>query len=105
MRDPKQRLGSGESDAGEIKSHVFFQGLDWDLLYRGDIPPPWAPKFAGSLDTSQFDQEFTSIDPIGVCLNELVLWCMVFGVLPAVYMHDALALMSDYCLSLLDSVS
>ena len=65
VRDPKQRLGSGESDAGEIKSHVFFQGLDWDLLYRGDIPPPWTPKFAGSLDTSQFDQEFTSIDPIG----------------------------------------
>lgn len=72
VRDPKQRLGSGESDAGEIKSHVFFNGLDWDLLYRGDIPPPWAPKFAGSLDTSQFDQEFTSIDPIGTTKRYLL---------------------------------
>eukprot|EP00604_Paraphysomonas_vestita_P003345 CAMPEP_0174818012 /NCGR_PEP_ID=MMETSP1107-20130205/604_1 /TAXON_ID=36770 /ORGANISM="Paraphysomonas vestita, Strain GFlagA" /LENGTH=137 /DNA_ID=CAMNT_0016029297 /DNA_START=1356 /DNA_END=1769 /DNA_ORIENTATION=- len=64
VRDPQKRLGSGETDALEIKSHIFFQGLDWDLLYNGHIPPPWAPKFAGSLDTSQFDQEFTSIEPI-----------------------------------------
>jgi serine/threonine protein kinase len=65
VRDPQKRLGSGESDAAEIKSHGFFYGLDWNLLYNGHIPPPWAPKFSGSLDTSQFDQEFTSIDPIG----------------------------------------
>lgn len=74
VRDPQKRLGSGESDAAEIKSHEFFSGLDWNLLYHGHIPPPWAPKFAGSLDTSQFDQEFTSIDPIGrVTLSSLSL--------------------------------
>ncbi len=65
VRDPQKRLGSGDTDAAEIKSHGFFYGLDWDLLYNGHIPPPWAPKFAGSLDTSQFDQEFTSIEPVG----------------------------------------
>jgi serine/threonine protein kinase len=66
VRDPKKRLGSGDTDAAEIKCHPFFSGLNWDLLYAGSIPPPWAPKFAGSLDTSQFDQEFTSIEPVGM---------------------------------------
>jgi len=64
VRDPKKRLGSGEADAAEIKAHGFFYGLDWERLYNGSIPPPWTPKFSGSLDTSLFDQEFTSIEPI-----------------------------------------
>mmetsp|Transcript_26895 Transcript_26895/g.39844 ORF Transcript_26895/g.39844 Transcript_26895/m.39844 type:complete len:570 (+) Transcript_26895:148-1857(+) len=64
VRDPKKRLGSGEADAGEIKAHGFFYGLDWDRLYSGNISPPWQPKFSGSLDTSLFDQEFTSIEPV-----------------------------------------
>lgn len=28
--------------------------------------PPWVPTVVGSLDTSQFDQEFTSMMPIGI---------------------------------------
>jgi hypothetical protein len=29
------------------------------------MTPPWVPTIAGSLDTSQFDEEFTSMLPIG----------------------------------------
>ena len=65
VRDPKNRLGSGEKDANEVKEHAFFRGLDWALLESGAMPPPWTPLVAGSLDTSQFDQEFTSMMPIG----------------------------------------
>jgi len=58
-------LGSGDSDASEIKEHPFFVGMDWAALEAGRIAPPWTPLVAGSLDTSQFDQEFTSMMPIG----------------------------------------
>ncbi len=64
MRDPKLRLGSGERDAAELKAHPFFADVDWETLSRGQVVPPWAPAVAGSLDTSQFDQEFTSMLPI-----------------------------------------
>ncbi len=64
VRDPKARLGSGELDAQEIKRHAFFQHLNWAELATGKMPPPWVPRIAGSLDTSQFDQEFTSMLPI-----------------------------------------
>jgi serine/threonine protein kinase len=29
-RDPDRRLGSGKGDAYEIRSHPFFDGLNWD---------------------------------------------------------------------------
>lgn len=65
VRDPKLRLGSGDTDASEIKEHPFFIGTDWVALEAGQIVSPWTPLVAGSLDTSQFDQEFTSMMPIG----------------------------------------
>lgn len=65
VRDPKLRLGSGDGDAAEIKEHPFFVGTDWAALEAGQIVSPWTPLVAGSLDTSQFDQEFTSMMPIG----------------------------------------
>ncbi len=64
VRDPKLRLGSGERDAAELKEHPFFHDVDWSGLQAGSINPPWVPMVAGSLDTSQFDQEFTSMMPI-----------------------------------------
>jgi hypothetical protein len=58
------RLGSGERDAQEIKEHPFFHDVNWAALATGKLPPPWVPTIAGSLDTSQFDEEFTSMMPI-----------------------------------------
>lgn len=60
-RDPKKRLGSGDRDAQDIKCHQFFSEIVWEKLARGEIPPPWDPNINGSLDTSQFDNEFTSM--------------------------------------------
>lgn len=62
-RDPKVRLGSGDRDALELKEHAFFHAFDWTHLADGTLPPPWVPAVVGSLDTSQFDQEFTSMMP------------------------------------------
>ena len=63
-RDPKERLGSGEGDADELKVHPFFRGSDWAELAKGTMSPPWVPTVAGSLDTSQFDEEFTGMVPV-----------------------------------------
>ncbi|EGB10420.1 hypothetical protein AURANDRAFT_36757 [Aureococcus anophagefferens] len=60
-RDPAERLGSGPGDADEIKAHAFFARVDWDALLDGAVAPPWQPQVVGSLDTSQFDREFTSL--------------------------------------------
>ena len=60
-RDPTLRLGSGEKDAEDIKGHIFFKNIDWVKLKSGSMEPPWNPQISGSLDTSQFDREFTSM--------------------------------------------
>jgi serine/threonine protein kinase len=60
-KDPEKRLGSGKTDATEIKCHIFFEEIDWDKLARGEILPPWRPEISGNLDTSQFDKEFTNM--------------------------------------------
>ena len=64
VRDPIKRLGSGEGDADELKQHPYFADIDWKNLEKGNVPAPWTPTVYGSLDTSQFDQEFTSMNPI-----------------------------------------
>jgi serine/threonine protein kinase len=60
-KDPIRRLGSGPSDAEEIKSHGFYAEIDWVRLAAGEVTPPWRPNISGTLDTSQFDREFTSM--------------------------------------------
>lgn len=62
-RDPTRRLGAGEADAEEIKRHLFFKDVDWDLVYKRQIPPPYFPAIANATDTSNFDQEFTREQP------------------------------------------
>ena len=63
-RDPQERLGSGEGDANELKAHPFFRATDWAELSKGNISSPWVPTVSGSLDTSQFDEEFTGMMPV-----------------------------------------
>ncbi|CAM9566566.1 unnamed protein product, partial [Phaeothamnion confervicola] len=60
-RDPSKRLGSSDDDAEEVKRHPFFAGTDWPRVMRRGVAPPWEPTVVGSLDTSQFDREFTSM--------------------------------------------
>lgn len=43
VKDPRKRLGGGEDDAKELKSHAFFKNLDWTKLARKEIPAPFRP--------------------------------------------------------------
>jgi hypothetical protein len=39
---PKLRLGA-RGGIEDLKRHPFFDGLDWDKLYRKEIAPPFKP--------------------------------------------------------------
>jgi serine/threonine protein kinase len=60
-KDPVRRLGSGPTDAEEIKDKDFFAEINFEKLMNGEIAPPWKPNISGNTDTSQFDKEFTKM--------------------------------------------
>jgi len=60
QKEPTLRLGSSEADGNDIKSHAWFQPIDWAALDRREIKPSFVPSVASELDTSNFDDEFTS---------------------------------------------
>ncbi|SCU89987.1 LANO_0D07162g1_1 [Lachancea nothofagi CBS 11611] len=67
-RDPKRRLGFNGAD--EIKSHAFFSQLSWKRLWTKGYIPPYKPPVMSSLDTSNFDQEFTKELPVDSVVND-----------------------------------
>lgn len=62
-RDPAKRLGSGPTDAEEIKAHPFFNSVNFDDVLHKRIPPPYYPTITSAHDTSNFDTEFTREQP------------------------------------------
>ncbi|KAI6199587.1 Non-specific serine/threonine protein kinase [Aphelenchoides besseyi] len=67
IKDPNARLGGGIDDYKEIQIQSFFASVDWDKLYRKQIPPPFIPRLNGEMDTSYFDAEFTG-EAVQVCI-------------------------------------
>lgn len=60
-RDPQKRLGVVGRGFDEIKEHPFYEGLDWDALYKRQLDPPFKPKIAAM--TENFEKGFTSEPP------------------------------------------
>jgi len=58
-----KRLGCGPAGPAEIQGHPFFQGLDWQLLERRKLAPPFKPRLKSAVDTDNFDKDFTSEAP------------------------------------------
>jgi len=59
VRNPKDRLGSGDGDVEDVKKHAWFGGLVWDDLLAKKIAPRYIPKVRSEMDTSNFSTEFT----------------------------------------------
>lgn len=59
-RDPNARIGS-ERDAEELKTHAFFQSVNWADLLEKKLKPPFKPDVKEFTDTSNFDKEFTNM--------------------------------------------
>ncbi|KAK5849799.1 hypothetical protein PBY51_014104 [Eleginops maclovinus] len=62
-RNPGNRLGAGPDGVEEIKRHHFFSTIDWNKLFRREIPPPFKPASGRPDDTFYFDPEFTAKTP------------------------------------------
>jgi len=58
-KDPSKRFTNPEF----IKRHSFFEGIDWDALYRKKITPPFIPPVKSAVDISQIDPMFTEENP------------------------------------------
>eukprot|EP00794_Sanderia_malayensis_P015897 gene15897-17497_t len=63
-KKPDRRLGSSPRDAEDIKKQPFFRDLKWDDLLSRKIKPPFKPSVKHAEDVSNFDEEFTSEDPV-----------------------------------------
>ncbi|RCH80710.1 hypothetical protein CU098_003977 [Rhizopus stolonifer] len=61
-RDPTLRLGNRGTD--EIRFHPFFQSIDWIKLMSKQLQPPFKPSVESIYDTTNFDDEFTSEQPV-----------------------------------------
>jgi len=56
-RNPSKRLGAGAGGANEIKSHPFFQDVDWDQVAGRVVPMP-APRYT----YDQFKRQYESFN-------------------------------------------
>jgi serine/threonine protein kinase len=67
VKDPKARLGGGETDAEEIKNHPWFSDkyLDWDAIVSKTEKSPYVPNLQNDDDVDHFDEQFTKMDPHG----------------------------------------
>ncbi|WVO16092.1 hypothetical protein L204_103758 [Cryptococcus depauperatus] len=54
--DLTKRYGNLRAGSSDIFAHVWFAEVDWDKLYRREIPAPYVPKIDGEGDASQFDR-------------------------------------------------
>lgn len=64
QKNPEKRLGAGEQDAKEVKTHIFFQAVDWEALLSKKVKPPFVPLIKTPEDVSNFDEEFTHLKPV-----------------------------------------
>lgn len=57
-KDPLKRIGKNGS--GEVKSHPWFEKVNWNALANKSIKAPFVPILTSDADHSNFDEEFTT---------------------------------------------
>ncbi|XP_054895488.1 serine/threonine-protein kinase N2-like [Poeciliopsis prolifica] len=63
-KNPLKRLGAGERDANEVKGEKFFETIDWEALMARKLTPPFVPSIKEPTDVSNFDSDFTRLQPV-----------------------------------------
>ncbi|KAF0552764.1 kinase-like protein [Gigaspora margarita] len=63
QRDPSQRLGCGPTGSLEIKSHPYFDYVDWDDVLNKRICAPYIPTIEHEMDLRNFDDVFVTMSP------------------------------------------
>jgi len=59
IKTPADRLGGGPEDAEAVKTHPFFNSINWSDLDKKRVTPPFKPQVVSDTDTRYFDSEFT----------------------------------------------
>lgn len=59
-RNQEKRLGSGRDGTKDIMQHPFFKDINWELLKKRGIEPPYKPHLQHVTDTRFFSDEFTA---------------------------------------------
>ncbi|XP_015109260.1 protein kinase C [Diachasma alloeum] len=74
-KNPARRLGCVIANGGEnaIKSHPFFQFMDWRALEARRVKPPFKPKINNEKDAMNFDAEFTKEEPVLTPVHQSIL--------------------------------
>jgi len=62
-KDPSERLGCGEGRFQDIVNHDFFKTINWPMLERKQITPPYKPFVRDDLGLENFDPQFTDEPP------------------------------------------
>lgn len=57
-KNPKDRIGA--KNAQEIRSHPWYEKVNWNALLTKSIKAPFVPILTSETDTSNFDEDFTS---------------------------------------------
>lgn len=61
-KDPLARLGA--KGACQVRSHPWFNSINWDDVLSKKVPPPFKPHIKSELDVGNFAEEFTAQEPI-----------------------------------------
>lgn len=60
--DEAERLGSGPGGASDIMKTDFFKVIDFDKLFRREIPPPFVPDVVNEFDTKYVPKVYLQAD-------------------------------------------
>jgi len=54
-QDISKRLGCQHKGAEDIKTHEWFSGVDWSIVHKKRIQPPWIPELTDENDVQYFE--------------------------------------------------
>ncbi|OMJ27878.1 Serine/threonine-protein kinase Sgk1 [Smittium culicis] len=63
IKNPSKRLGTGPNGTQLVKNHSYFNGINWDKVYKKEYLPPFIPKTSSIFELSNISPEFRN-EPI-----------------------------------------